>query len=351
MKDTLAIKYIHALSCLLIMQWGGFLYSTAQIVSIDTHYPCITDSAVPYVIPYQNRTDSGTQCVWDFSKNDLTEKKQQYLYDQQSELDMTQFTRHWLRGRYKYQIIGDTLYCLGAENSNMSMTYSEKEKVLVFPFHYADTIGGTFRGYGEYAHSDTFSIQGHTITIGDAIGKIRLPDGITKDSVLRVHTRRTYQQINKERMNTRWDIYQWYAADYRYPIMETARCENIRMNDTTEWTMAVYFPLEQYEDIALSKSVNTDTILLKDNEKLAPIDTYPNPIKDILYLTYTLAKNAKVYYSLHYNGGGCMYKSAEIQQEAGTYTIAIGMNDYPTGMYVLYIYADDDVVSKNIMKL
>lgn len=294
--------------------------------------------------------DSGRDCVWDFSKNRFFGEMQSLVCHSTVQQDTTQFTKHWLHSRHNYQTIGDTLYCTGYENANMRVTYTNKEKILVFPFGYADMLHSAFCGKGEYAHRDTFSIQGEATTICDGVGKLLLPDNEVIDSVLRLHIKRLCWQKGEDTVKTQWDVYQWYSAQERYPIIENACCKSICANDSTNLTYAFYCPQKEYQT-KHSKETEQALTLQTEPQWITDIGTQPNPVRDNLYLNYTLQRDAIVSYSLHYNGGACMYRSDGKKQNAGEYRHSIDMGKYPTGTYVLYIYADDQVVSKNILKL
>ncbi len=118
-------------------------------------------------------------------------------------------------------------------------------------------------------------------------------------------------------------------------------------------TLGLYYPFDKETTFQ-----NTDdTIYAKAKEMISPIDivtdieTMPNPVFDQLQIRYTLAKDAQVGFSLHYEGGLCAYRSDAEPQNAGIHLQSIDMSRLPKGIYVLYIYADEQVLSKDILKL
>ena len=169
MKNIVAA--IHTLVCV----WAWCFPSVAQTLTFERHCPQATDSIMQYAMVYQTMMDTGRNCVWDFSKERIFEEIQSLVCHSIVQPGTTQFTKHRLHSRHNYQTIGDTIYCTGYENANMRVTYTDKEKILVFPFGYADTLYSAFGGKGEYAHCDMFSIQGGSTTICDGVGKLLLP--------------------------------------------------------------------------------------------------------------------------------------------------------------------------------
>jgi len=331
------------------------LSSSAQSPQLTTatHTLCATDSLIIYQIPYSPVSDSGTDCVWDFSRFAQPPIERYADYYRPIPNDSTRIAKHFYGTNRYYRLSADTLFITGYETPTFSIRYTAPEKQMVFPFRYGDSIHSTFAGTGEYAHRTTFSVKGYTTIHADAMGKLMLPT-MTIDTTLRIHTTRCYTATEQDTAIITTDIYQWFSPLYRYPLVETV-CERTTAHaDSTGVTLAFY-----HEPVELDTQHESDT----HTTELQPKDTtneantvftnasfLPNPVHDMLHISYTLSRDAQIYFSVHYSGGTCFYQSAPTQQTAGDHCETIDMTAFPTGNYVLYIHVDDTVLSQPIIK-
>lgn len=329
------------------------LLSFANIqLTKSQHLVSSNDTIIRYEIQEVVVGDSGEACVWDFTNAIVVPKESPCIY--RLSADSLSFSSHFLHTRNKYHFVADTLFRTGYETAAMQVDFAHGEKVMVYPFAYQDTLYGAFSGYGEYTHTIPFYIQGTSVAVADGVGTLRLPD-MTLDSVLRIHTQRQYRQIDKDTTHVQYSIYQWYHSECRYPIIELIDCLHILRADSTRLTLGLYYP---FDKDTTSQNTDDTTTYAKAKEIISPIDivtdieTMPNPVFDQLQIRYTLAKDAQIGFSLHYEGGLCAYRSGTELQNAGTHLYSIDMSRLPKGLYVLYIYyADEQVLSKDILKL
>lgn len=333
--------------CLLGLPFSSF--ANIQLTK-SQHLVCSNDTIIRYEIQGVAAGNSGKACVWDFTNATVVPKEYTGIY--RLSADSLSFSSHFLHTRNRYHIVADTLFCTGYETAAMQVDFAHWEKVLVYPFAYQDTLCGIFNGHGEYTHTIPFYIRGTSMAAADGVGTLRLPD-MTLDSVLRIHTQRQYRQIDTDTTHVQYSIYQWYHPECRYPIIELIDCLHILRTDSIRLTLGLYYPFDKETTFQ-----NTDdTIYAKAKEMISPIDivtdieTMPNPVFDQLQIRYTLAKDAQVGFSLHYEGGLCAYRSDAEPQNAGIHLQSIDMSRLPKGIYVLYIYADEQVLSKDILKL
>lgn len=329
---------------------------SAQSPQLTTaaHTPMASDILIVYQIPYRAITDSGTDCVWDFSRpaQPPVERYADYYYPVPD--DTTHIAKHFYGANRYYHLSADTLFITGYETPTFAIRYTLPEKQMVFPFRYGDSIHSTFAGTGEYAHRTTFAVKGYTTIHADAIGKLMLPT-MTIDTALRIHTTRCYTATERDTAIITTDIYQWFSPLYRYPLLETICERTTTRNDSTGVTLAFY-----HEPVELETRHESDTHTIK----MQPQDTsddantvftnasfLPNPVHDMLHISYTLSRDAQIFFSVHYSGGTCFHQSAPAQQTAGDHRETIDMTAFPTGNYVLYIHVDDTILSQPIIKL
>lgn len=257
---------------------------------------------------------------------------------------------HERHARTYYALQGDTLFSTGYENALTRMDYTRCEPVLRFPFCYGDTLSGCFAGAGEYCHRLPFALSGHTRTEADGIGTLLLPDAQLKD-VLRLHRCRTWTEIAGSTSNMQEDVWQWYAPQCPYPLLEA-----MRLTQRTEETDSVLLSSvcvfqsvtdEDEKETPLQDEAEPEDIvaLLSDASFL------PNPVLTTLQVSYRLAAEADVYVSVHYGGGVCMYRTPAVRETEGEHILQLDMSSFPTGNYVLYIHADTETLSETVIKL
>lgn len=319
-----------------------------------THVPVASDSLIVYQIPYRAITDSGDNCVWDFSRPAQPPIERYADFYQPIPNDTKYIAKHFYGANRYYHLSADTLFITGYETPTFAIRYTVPEKQMVFPFHYGDSIHSTFAGMGEYAHRTTFAVNGYTTIHADAVGKLMLPT-ITIDTTLRIHTTRCYTAAERDTAIITTDIYQWFSPLSRYPLLETVCERTTTRNDSTGITLAFY-----HEPVELDTQHESDThpIEMQPQDTTDDANTVftnasflPNPVHDILHISYTLSRDAQIFFSVHYSGGTCFHQSAPAQQTAGDHHEIIDMTAFPTGNYVLYIHVDDTILSQPVIKL
>lgn len=319
-----------------------------------THAPRATDSLIIYQIPYSPVTGSGKDCVWDFSRPAQPPIERYADFYRPVPNDTTRIAKHFYGANRYYHLSSDTLFITGYETPTFAIRYTSPEKQMVFPFRYGDSVHSTFAGTGEYAHRTTFAANGYTTIHADAMGKLMLPT-ITIDTALRIHTTRCYTATERDTAIITTDIYQWFSPLYRYPLLETICERTTTHNDSTGVTLAFY-----HEPIELDTQHENDTppIEMRPQDTSDDANTVftnasflPNPVHDMLHISYALSRDARIYFSVHYSGGTCFHQSAPAQQTAGDHRETIDMTAFPTGNYVLYIHVDDTILSQPVIKL
>lgn len=342
------IKY-HLLSFMVSVVLTLPIQLNAQTLSREHHVPIQTDSLLAYKLPCMPISGCGQNQTWDFSNMPLDSAETIELNYFPISDDSVRIGLHREHANIYYRYAHDTMWITGYETSYMHVQYSDPLAHLRFPFMYGDSLCGTFTGKGKYCHQQPLTLDGSYMCVGDATGILVLPDMIV-DSVIRIHSqiRYRYMESVRERTYTE-DSYRWYSSYSRYPLLEIVQKQAIENQDTLVVASSYYFPQEEaFRSPRLEKK--TSTVESVDS-LISNVVYLPNPVHTELQIHYSLVRRARVYISVHYNGGASTYQTAIHQEEEGPHSVSINMAGIPMGTYVVYIHADDTVVSGNIIKL
>jgi len=242
------------------------------------------------------------------------------------------------------------------------MEYVKPELKLKFPFSYGDTLFSYFEGAGQYGHRLDLAVKGYTRVQADAEGELKLPEFETVKKALRVRTLRHYTETGKDSIEMTLDTYSWYAEGIRYPVFESVKTNviklfpstdgSINVQDTTVFSTSFYYPPEKQ-----ISQVQTDPLPAKDsNEAVGAAAVFtegqllPNPVVDNLYINFKLTRDARVWFSVHSNGGIPLCQTAPQNLTAGYNSTTVNMSSLITGTYTLYVHVDDMVMQRVVVK-
>ncbi len=340
----------HLVICL--WAWGTSMVLpvplSAQELTAGQHVPCRTDSLWAYKLPYVSVTDSGRNCVWDFS-NLPTDSAETISIDYYAPTsDTSRIGLHREHTNYYYHFAQDTLWLTGYENATTHVLFTKPISQMRFPFEFGDTVSGSFTGKGQYCHFLPLFIEGTYCATEDATGRLVLPDD-TIDTAFRVHSMKQYQETLKKRTCIEEECYQWFSAYCRYPLFETMHITSITEKDTVSFSSSYYFP-QEFAHIPTQESLQRDSISACMETLITNVTYMPNPVSTELHINYSLVRSAQVYVSLHYNGGITTCQTPIRYEEDGEHSTTVHMAGLPIGTYVVYIHADDTAVSGNIIK-
>lgn len=197
-------------------------------------------------IEYKNLGRSGENVLWDLGEVEVVNNK--YTVNYMAMDDSCKRIAGIEHGTdYYYDQQGDTMVIGGIENRLTKIDYDGKEAYLKFPITYGDSIAGYYHGRGTYCDKLALRCYGSYKTKVDAKGLLILPDGDTLRDVTRLCTERLVSNMFypadsmstydhnimpisddsvKQRLVTdtgviKMKINRWYAAGYRYPVLET----------------------------------------------------------------------------------------------------------------------------------
>ena len=321
----------------------------AQTLTAERHVPQTTDSLLAYKTQFIAPSDTGRNCVWNFS--DLTTDSAEVInvdyYAAQE--DITHIGLHREHANYYYLIAGDTLWLTGYETSRAYMRYAPQIPQLRFPFAFGDTLCGTFVGQGQYCHMTPLNTEGTIRVHVDGAGQLITPDD-TLRKALRVRSQMTYREKMHPLNSVQEERLAWYSPYCRYPLLESVTVQTIKKNDTVSFRSTYYYPQEQDEELRKRDQEEELANAVVDS-LVSNIRFMPNPVYNDVQIKYELARPAKVYISLHYNGGVTTYQTPLRQETEGEHTVEVNMSGMPIGSYVVYIHADDIIASGSLIKL
>lgn len=337
-----------------LLVWNLLLLFPAHLfgqkLTTEHHLPHFCDSLEVYRMPAVEAGDSGRNCLWDFSELPIDSADViPHDYYASSYDDTIHVGLHREHANYYMLNTSDTLWLFGYETSRTQLQYVSPMPLLRFPFAYGDSIVSTMEGTEQYCHSIPISIDGKTVVHADAFGRLILPD-ITIDSVLRVHSVVRYHNNASMQTQVQEERYQWYSVYCRYPLLEKIVIRTIANMDTSYLASTYYFPQEQ-KDMPSREHEQLENLIEMQDSLITNASYLPNPVMSDLNICYSLGRDALVYISLHYNGGVSTYQTPAHQEEEGEHSVTVNMAGMPTGNYVVYIHADDTIVSGNILKL
>jgi len=321
------------------------------------------DQIVKQQVDFKDPGSSGRALTWDFSVLQPINEEYalKYFIPDSTRMDTLCGMEH--RTRYYYMQKRDSLWAIGFENATTFMEYLSPELRLKFPFSYGDTLFSYFEGKGEYSHRLKLSVKGYTRVEADASGELLLPDLVSVKNTLRVRTLRYYTETGKDSLEMMLDTYAWYADGIRYPVFESIktnimkRRKNINgsetVKDTTVFTTSFYYPPQLQ-----TSQVQTDS--LPDSPPLGELEgaeavfteaqLMPNPVEQNLHIRYKLVRPARIWFTVHTNGGVGICQTAPQDLSEGHYENNINMGHLPTATYVLYVHVDDMVLQRVVVK-
>lgn len=325
-------------------------YSSAQDLTFEQHIPSRTDSLNVYKLtPFEMMIEEENH-VWNFSNLPIDSARLISAYFFSPSTDTTDIGLHCENMNLYCNYKNDTLWLSGYESSQKQVQFTSFP-LMTFPFAVGDSLVSIYKGEGKYCHLLPYGVNGRCITKADALGQLILPD-MTVDSALRVHSIMHYHESLHKQTSIEEDHYLWYSLDNRYPLLETVKMQKVSPKDTSVVQYAYYYPQEP-----AIKNLPTRQEIVLENEQveedphlLTNVSYLPNPVQTNLNVRYVLVRSAQVYISVHYNGGAAIYQTPLHHEEDGAHGVSIDMSGMPIGSYVIYIHADDTVVSGNIIK-
>lgn len=356
MKKTLLL-FILAVSAQLYSQKSLLLTSENNLILPG-------DSIYKYQVEYKDPGSLGQKLEWDFTHLNILDDSYLIKYFHPDSADLAQLCGMEHRTRYYYRQDNDSLWSTGFENYNTFMDYSQPELKMKFPFAYGDTLFSNFTGMGKYSNLHKLQVEGYTEVVADATGYLKTP--YFKGRSLRVHTKRFYTQVKSENpfvsdvddmidiseqsdtLQMTLDTYSWYIRDVRYPVFESVKTTlhfqgEEQMDTTLFYTSFYYSPEELPETIEDTEEPEIEKIFTEASFA-------PNPVESNLNINYKLTQSAAVSFRLLSSLGQPLYQTAPYMQDEGNHYLQIPMSNLIKGNYTLYIYVDDMMMNRVVVK-
>ena len=217
--------------------------------TVGAFLPRANDEVTLQQTAYVAADEGAEDMLWDFRQLEISDREHPVCYTEEEAYDgLTVGTA--FNTRHYYQCAGDSLLLRGYENNLTKVEYDRPELLLHLPLTYGERQETLFHGTACYCERLFLRLFGTTSVEVDATGSMLLPSGDTLRHVSRVHIQKLkaeqqYPQLTtgqelkayvdsltftedsiRQRMHDGRQLmltetYRWYAAGYRYPILES----------------------------------------------------------------------------------------------------------------------------------
>ena len=364
--------------------------ANAQNIS-SSHQVRVNDEVKKQQVEYAAVDSTGQNMVWDLSEVELPKWTLTADYTaEDSRKGVVIGTERGTRNYYRSEPAA--LLLTGFENNLLKVEYDQPELLLRMPLVYGDHYEGQFHGTSVYCEKVFSRTFGTYRVVVDGTGSMLLPSGDTLRHVSRVRSTklisaRFFPEVQRERMlktyvdsikfpadSIRFGVvndslvietntYRWYAAGYRYPVLEVIATG---YKGEKPWTTeAFYCSPEVQQQIDDSENEQARRLLANKDatggtDDRTSADDGQNSLDNILhYLTvtvsgsvvtigYTLLQDATVT-ALVSDVSGIVYRQqSQTGQTGESYEMSIPCAGLRRGQYVLYLNVNGLVLSQAV---
>ncbi len=309
--------------------------------------------------------NAGAKQVWDFSKIKFTGKTPVGILQSPAIPKMDGIADYNLslsENGYDYFLNSsvNNLEELGYVNNDLKIVlkYSDPVVKMQYPFSYGNQFTDHFIGVANADRPDKIDFFGDFSVIADAYGTLVLPDRVIENT-LRVKSVKTGLQIN---MCGTADVsitkYNWYAAGYRYPLVNLTINEIHPSIGATQIIKSAFINTQQpHKSISISGNKTLATSATLPSQSLKPdiaVTISPNPFTDKLNYSYFLNEPLKVSIELYSLGGKNISWIVKDQiQPVGLQTgeLIAAMYNLTSGVYFIRFTFDKQVVIQKVVKI
>ena len=356
-----------------------------------SHQVRVNDEVKKQQVEYVAVDSTGQNMVWDLSEVELPKWTLTADYTaEDSRKGVVIGTERGTRNYYRSEPAA--LLLTGFENNLLKVEYDQPELLLRMPLVYGDRHEGQFHGTSAYCEKVFSRTFGTYRVVVDGTGSMLLPSGDTLRHVSRVRSTklisaRFFPEVQRERMlktyvdsikfpadSIRFGVvndslvietntYRWYAAGYRYPVLEVIATG---YKGEKPWTTeAFYCSPEVQQQIDDSENEQARRLLANKDatggtDDRTSADDGQNSLDNILhYLTvtvsgsvvtigYTLLQDATVT-ALVSDVSGIVYRQqSQTGQTGESYEMSIPCAGLRRGQYVLYLNVNGLVLSQAV---
>ena len=322
---------------------------------------------------------------WDISKMETIIPKYTVWHVDKSD-SLRQMTAVMERGTcHTYCQQGDSLLISGYRSRLSEVSYDEQEVFLLLPMAAGDSIQGFFHGRGTYGDKVALQQYGRYKTKATGVGTLLLPDSVSMDNVLRLHTERvvsckqypitqrdsllpyTADSVRASLMtdNAVYIVHtdRWYAPGYRYPIVEKRMVSD--GHGSKEIIQTLYYPAvnqaadnpddeanaatrAQMVDRYKQKNANLNNGTGSDETAIFLENVWTSTNGSTVSVSYDFLKDATVT-ALVCNVSGIVCRQQSQTGRAGeSCQMTIRCDGLRKGQYVLYLNANGQVTSHTV---
>lgn len=310
-------------------------------------------------ISYVNPGEPGLKKVWDLGQ--VSDDSKDYYQGILTSGDtVTIFEKGNIR---HYSMHSDTLFYKGYQQRRSYLLYDMERPVICYPFAYGDSISASYKATG-IEESDSLYVNGWGCSVADGMG-ILVNGHDTLHHVIRLRMRDDYikHYANGTDIHILSDLFQWYCAGYRYPIMEslyTSAVENGVTEIPLDSVTYLYLPAMQG---SLSEDAANESFRLelgRGNGQESEQSEYGiGSISDISAMLSPDGKGLTISYSLSTISNLTVYASDVVGtvlgsfhyqgKEAGVWQESITLNRRPVAnVLMLYISCNGESTSMKV---
>ena len=223
-------------------------------------------------------------------------------------------------------------------NSGTVLTYENAPINMIYPFSYQSSNFDEFTA-SYIVNGDMINEQGTISIEGDGYGTLILPYGQI-ENVVRMHTITEYSQDIEGLGTFEYLIerYDWYHPALSYPLL-TVISETFEDGVPNIKMRYVFYKEELAVPIGIGAIAN-----FVENVQL-----YPNPAQNTAYFNYHLIKPTSVKLNVYNALGQLMTQIDKGKQTTGQYNVALDVQNYAKGMYLLEMQIDEDRLTKKFI--
>jgi hypothetical protein len=121
--------------------------------------------------------------------------------------------------------------------------------------------------------------------------------------------------------------------------------------DTTVFTTSFYYPPELQTSQVVTEALQEQEEILTGIEAVfTEARMMPNPVRNMLNISYKLTRPATVWFSVHSSSGVPAVQTSPQNQPEGNNSASVNMSHLLTGNYTVYVHVDDMVLQRVVIK-
>jgi len=350
------MKKVYLFSILWILAAGSFAQNS---LTYTKNSLVVGDSNEFREIQYVEPGNSGSDRIWDFSKIQYSDKKPIGRISNISSQELAGVGPYNIllsENGYEYYFFftedGFEERGFANQEKELSMIYSDPILKMKYPFSFGQQFTDKYAGIAMFQKNFRIDITGDYTVNADAFGTLILPDRVVKNT-LRVKIVKTGLERNMcGSTETNTVRYLWYAAGYRYPIMNIGVMEYQKSGQLPTVTRTASVNLNQKSEN--DGITDVDPVNYQADDTDVSVILFPNPFTDKLTYNYFLRKSLPVTIDIYDMMGKISVRLVKNQlQGEGLHTGVLDGVTYglTPGVYYFRFTFDKKVIVSKVIKL